>query len=85
MPPGGAASADGTATFQDQDLAPVLFHRPRKAQAGNAGADHRYVNFSGLHVLLIRLNSPIKSSGRPCVPETCQIPFNNVDWIIHFG
>jgi hypothetical protein len=51
VPPGGAASADGATAFQDQDLAPVLLHGPREAQASNAGADHHYVNSSRLHVL----------------------------------
>jgi hypothetical protein len=32
----------------------LLFYGPREAQAGNAGADHHDINFSGLHVLLIR-------------------------------
>lgn len=54
MPPGGAASANGATAFQDQDLAPVLLHGPREAQAGNADADHHDVNFSGLQVLPIR-------------------------------
>jgi hypothetical protein len=54
MPPSGAASADSATAFQDQNLAPLLFYSPCKAQAGNAGTDHQYVDFFGFHVLLIR-------------------------------